>query len=354
MKQQDVFKKIGIIIKELNEQYDYLGGTDNQLNDLELELFVANAHFLAEHSEVLRKLNAQNTPPPAPAPESEPLREEKYFEPVVQQVISPAEKPATEDKPITLPPDTPAPVIDAEITHEPVEDNSPVPHIDLAANGADDDFSFIRQQEPEIIKHELVLDESQNWEDEDDEGFKIDDIAETEEEVEEAAPVEVAEPKTVKEEPPAEVKKEVPKPVEAKKEEPAVEAKKETPVAETKKEAPVAETKKQPASEEPLTINQMISAQLNKSGSKVSEQLHGQPVDDLKQAITLNDKLLYIKDLFNGYNLAYSEAIDILNRYSSFEEADNFLKSNYAVKNQWSSKEATVDKFYALLRRRYQ
>jgi uncharacterized protein with NRDE domain len=95
----------------------------------------------------------------------------------------------------------------------------------------------------------------------------------------------------------------------------------------------------------------MISAQMNKG--RATEPLHAQPVSDLKQAITLNDKLLYIKDLFNGYNLAYSEAIDILNRFSNFEEAEKFLNSNYAVKNHWDAKQATADKFFALLRRRY-
>jgi len=67
----------------------------------------------------------------------------------------------------------------------------------------------------------------------------------------------------------------------------------------------------------------------------------------------LNDKLLYVKDLFNGYNLAYSEAIEILNRFSTFDEAARFLKTNYVTKNNWESKPATVEKFYALLKRRY-
>ena len=94
MKQQEVFKKIGTILKELNDQYEYLGEADAQQNDLELELFAANAHFLAEHSAVLRKLNILNaaTVEVKEVPEetlvAEPAKEkeEKYFEPVVQQI----------------------------------------------------------------------------------------------------------------------------------------------------------------------------------------------------------------------------------------------------------------------------
>jgi hypothetical protein len=290
MKQQEVFKKIGTILKELNDQYDYLGNTENELNDLELELFVANAHFLAEHSAVLRKLNAQNSPAPGIVELPVKKTEEKYFEPVVQPLT-----PVAETKP------------EPEATHS-IEE--PPPHIDLGGHGADDDFHYMRP-EPEIIKHELVLDESQNWDDEDDAGFEIEEVAE-----------------------------EAPKPEPVK-------------AAKSEKETPPVEIKKEVATEEPLTINQMMSAKLHKTSGKETEHPHIQPIADLKQAINLNDKLLYIKDLFNGYNLAYSEAIDLLNRFSTFGEADNFLKTNYAVKNHWDTKQATVDKFYELLERRY-
>jgi len=311
MKQQEVFKKIGAILKELNDQYDYLDNTENQINDLELELFVANAHFLAEHSGVLRKLNMQNSSAPQIVELPVKKTEEKHFEPVVHPV-----KPVAETKP--------------EPGSKHSVEESPA-HIDLGSTGADDDFHYLRP-EPEIIKHELVLDESHNWEDEDDPGFEIEEVVE--EEMPKTEPVKAAKPEPVKEIPPVEAKKEIP----------PVEAKKETSHVESKKEV---------HAEEPLTINQMMSAKLHKTSGKDAEHPHIQPISDLKQAITLNDKLLYIKDLFNGYNLAYSEAIDILNRFSSYEEADNFLKTNYAVKNHWDTKQATVDKFYALLERRY-
>jgi hypothetical protein len=313
MKQQEVFKKIGTILKELNDQYEYLGDSENQLNDLELELFVANAHFLADHSQVLRKLNQQNlsTPEVKEQPAKEP--EEKYFEPVVQQVTQ-------------VDPGEPAKPAEIEVINS-IEEEPP--HIDLGVGGADDDFSYIRH-EPEIIKHELVLDESQNWDDEDDKGFEIEEVAD---EAEQAPIIKAEEPEPVKEIKPAEVKQE-PTPVTAQKE----------PI--------VQEIKHTAVTEEPLTINQMMSAQLHKGG-RAAEQLHVQPISDLKQAINLNDKLLYIKDLFNGYNLAYSEAIDLLNRFSSFTEAEDFLKTNYAIKNHWDTKQATADKFYDLLRRRY-
>ncbi|MNY48867.1 hypothetical protein D3C86_1842400 [compost metagenome] len=63
--------------------------------------------------------------------------------------------------------------------------------------------------------------------------------------------------------------------------------------------------------------------------------------------------MLYIKDLFNGYNLAYAEVIDLLNKMPDFKAADSFLQNNYALKNNWASRQATVDKFYELLNQRF-
>jgi len=113
------------------------------------------------------------------------------------------------------------------------------------------------------------------------------------------------------------------------------------------------ESSSRPMSINEIMANQMRSAAAPLAGQGTSNRNEQARITDLKSAVSLNDKLLFIKDLFNGYSLAYSEAIELLNRYDSLEEADEFLKSNYAVKNQWASRQETVDKLYAILKRRY-
>ena len=104
----------------------------------------------------------------------------------------------------------------------------------------------------------------------------------------------------------------------------------------------------------PLSINEIMSVQ-RKTGANpmISGQRGEGKITDLKAAISLNDKLLFIKDLFNGYSLAYSEAIELLNRYDDFASAEAFLKTNYAEKNNWIDKPATVDKLYTVMRKRF-
>lgn len=128
------------------------------------------------------------------------------------------------------------------------------------------------------------------------------------------------------------------------------------PAKEVEIPAPAVTSSEKEESARPLTINEMIQQQ-KQAGVNVTQQFQTSTakdkVVDLKTAVSLNDKLLYIKDLFNGYSLAYSEAIELLNRFDSFAEADAFLQANYAVKNGWSEKTQTVDKFYNLLRKKF-
>ncbi|WP_293939925.1 MULTISPECIES: hypothetical protein [unclassified Sphingobacterium] len=107
----------------------------------------------------------------------------------------------------------------------------------------------------------------------------------------------------------------------------------------------------------PLTLNEIISQQkqagVQNRVYQVNQSGSNDKLTDIKTGISLNDKLLFIKDLFNGYSLAYSEAIELLNRFTSYAEADAFLQTNYAIKNKWADKPNTVEKLYDVLRRRY-
>lgn len=332
MKQMDIFKKIGGILQELNDQYDYLKAESSDLNELELELFVANAQFLKDHAEILRKIHERKTAPAdkpepvtvkpepviekprpvvtaTPATKPEPLHERRFFEPMVQQkpvVETRLELTNEAEPPVHVPYNPVKPEIELPApAHE-----EPAQVIDLGADDTEDSYSLEREG-AETPEQELVLDEA----------------SEPEEEVKALETITVAEP--VIEKPASVPQPELFKPMVAKFE----------PV---KEEA-----------DKVLTFNQKISAQIAERDKNLSAQTNALPITDLKSAINLNDKLLYIKDLFNGYSLAYSEAIEIVNRFNTYEEAERFLKTNYVAKNNWESKAATAEKFYALLKRRY-
>lgn len=423
MKQQEILKKIGNILKELNEQYEYLKAEDAHLNDLELELFAANAKFLTDHNEILRKINAQtqntrfalpehpeplalelnttpaNTDPLPFSPETETtlpgfsesaitfsddeLRESQTAGDVL--VTEPVEEPVsehepqitnltenypeqenepqagsteqpepsiysepyfvaqeenihhehTEDTPAKLTPEETAPIIYTDnnsnveehqytpptpaiqIVQHPEPEPSVEAPIELKADK--DSYGFLRR-EPEISSN--------------DHNFSISSHTE-----EEPAPPHVDLTPVQSDIHHTEDTNQFETGIPVKEEQPA--SYHTSPVTEAPKSEP----------EQPLTLNQRLSAQLHPQTPSHGQQ--GPAVTDIKAAISMNDKLLFVKDLFNGYGMAYTEAIELLNRCKTFDEADRFLKSNYVVKNSWGDKPNTVDKFYAVLHRRF-
>lgn len=121
-------------------------------------------------------------------------------------------------------------------------------------------------------------------------------------------------------------------------------------VEETSIPTPVAETTPEPVQETKPTINDLLA---DRSDATLATKFESEPIADLKAIINLNDKLVFVKDLFNGYSLAYQEAIDMLNKLGSLEEAKNYLNENYAQVNDWASHEITATRFYELVGRRY-
>ncbi|SER57605.1 hypothetical protein SAMN04488023_111113 [Pedobacter rhizosphaerae] len=391
MNQQDIFKKIGHILAELNEQYQFLAQNPQQLNDLEVELFLANANFLSDHVHIVKKLNTQNKEAaverPAPIAQvptiAEEILAEKQPTPALveeQNTLSELEEIATaeeEEERVDIKPEQEVleeqhiqeETADAVLNKDffkPDQDDHTFEFV-LGTHSENDQFDYeakpveeifdrkLSKEEEEIlaqkkkIQEKELLPEAVQYEasvTEDDEiGPEPFLIAQEEDE----------EPDTVVEsriEEDVEAEKvTVAEPIEALKgvdlDEPVISAPVEERPVFTPQAVPVKPTVAPIETKAIPTLNDLLA----KSNSP--QETVKAPIADLKQAINLNEKLLFIKDLFNGYNLAYSEAIDIVNKMNSFEAADSFLQSNYAAKNNWANKQSTVDQFYEVLNRRF-
>jgi hypothetical protein len=415
MKQQEILKKIGNILKELQEQYEYLQAEEIHTNDLELELFAANAKFLTDHTEILRKINAQkanitltlpehtgNEPEPFANVVTEPEitiphapQEEMVLPSLVESAVSfiPAEtsKTVNEEEQYHSATDAAQDLKNGPVSSEayyevepftekqnyvvfppaPINDEVPEPiqhGVSLTSDVFGDNYDFTRH-DPQVSNDQHSFSISSHSEEEPAPPH-VDLSAYAEPEAAPVAKTEAFTPEPAEEiqplytpyieepvqntyaEPvniaPAEPEPAAPEPVKDTQPLFTHEAYQPTP-AEPAYTPPAAETPK-PEAEQPLTLNQRLSAQLHGNTPAANSQ---QPVTDIKTAISLNDKLLFVKDLFNGYGMAYGEAIELLNRCKSFDEADRFLKSNYVAKNNWADKPGTVDKFYAILHRRF-
>ena len=77
----------------------------------------------------------------------------------------------------------------------------------------------------------------------------------------------------------------------------------------------------------------------------------GTPVRDIRSAISLNDRILFINWLFNEDPMAFQETLTALNAMTSFDEAVNFVVARHP---EWDLESDTVYRFMMALRRRLQ
>lgn len=80
------------------------------------------------------------------------------------------------------------------------------------------------------------------------------------------------------------------------------------------------------------------------------KDMPGQPVNDLRKAVTLNDKLFFIRELFNQDEDQYRLSLEKLNDFNSFAEALEYTRDAF---EEWDEKSDAAYRFYMILRRRY-
>ncbi|MES2429661.1 MAG: hypothetical protein V4556_01915 [Bacteroidota bacterium] len=115
--------------------------------------------------------------------------------------------------------------------------------------------------------------------------------------------------------------------------------------------------KKEPAVKE---INQAVAKEsvsvndiLKESKTELSETLTDTPVKDLKKAIGVNDRFLYINELFRGDEAMYERSIKTINSFSIWPEAEYWIRRELKTKLGWIDSQETVKQFDQLVKRRF-
>lgn len=326
MNQEDIFKKIGQILNELQDQYDFLAQNPQQLNELELELFLANANFLSDHVQIVRKINSAR----AVKELSDPTQS------LQPQVNAPVDIALPEVSSST------EPVIHIAPVPEPKVEEVQMEQIELEELQQEDVLEHERASFEFILKEEPLSDRFEFEEKSVNEIFDR-PLSEEEQRI-------IAAKQKQNEVPVISIQNETPLVVDQPEQQEVSLKQTESPILDNIEhkivQPPAAASVAKP------TLNELLAAR-NSGHATFNEGNNKPAITDLKGGISLNEKLLYIKDLFNGYNLAYSEAIDLINKMPNLKTADTFLKNNYSAKNNWESKQATVDKFYELLKQRF-
>jgi len=96
-----------------------------------------------------------------------------------------------------------------------------------------------------------------------------------------------------------------------------------------------------------------LNDSLKEKKIEISEKLTGLPVKDLKKAIGINDRFLYINDLFRGDEAMYERSIKTINGFSIWPEAEYWIRRELKTKLGWTDDNETVKQFDQLVKRRF-
>lgn len=96
-----------------------------------------------------------------------------------------------------------------------------------------------------------------------------------------------------------------------------------------------------------------LNDKLKQGKTELIEVLKETPVKDLRKAIGINDRFLFINDLFRGDENMYERCIKTINSFNIYAEAKYWITRELKVKLAWIEDQPSVKQFYQLVKRRF-
>jgi hypothetical protein len=96
-----------------------------------------------------------------------------------------------------------------------------------------------------------------------------------------------------------------------------------------------------------------LNDKLKQEKKEIAHILKDSPVKDLRKAIGVNDKFVFISELFRGDEVMYERSIKTINTFHILPEAEYWMNRELKVKLGWNDTNETVQHFYQFVRRRF-
>lgn len=96
-----------------------------------------------------------------------------------------------------------------------------------------------------------------------------------------------------------------------------------------------------------------LNDKLRQGKTELVEILKETPVKDLRKAIGINDRFLFINELFRGDEAMYERSIKTINSFNIYPEAEYWINRELKVKIGWNKDNTTVQHFDQLVKRRF-
>ncbi|WP_156522590.1 hypothetical protein [Arachidicoccus ginsenosidimutans] len=98
---------------------------------------------------------------------------------------------------------------------------------------------------------------------------------------------------------------------------------------------------------------QELNEKYKSDKSELIETLQSTPITDLTNAVGINDRYVYINDLFRGDEFMYERSIITLNKFNDYEQARGWAERELYLKLGWDLTNPVVKQFEHLIKRRF-
>jgi hypothetical protein len=112
--------------------------------------------------------------------------------------------------------------------------------------------------------------------------------------------------------------------------------------------------------EQPKDLNDVIGSyaeslndRLKSNIAELASSLKGEPVKDLKKAIGINDRYVFISELFRGDEAMYERSLKTINNFRILPEAEYWIERELKLKLGWDETKESSKHFYQLVKRRF-
>ena len=104
---------------------------------------------------------------------------------------------------------------------------------------------------------------------------------------------------------------------------------------------------------EAVEQKESLNDRLKENRNELMHSLKETPIRDLRKGIGINDRFVFISELFRGDEPMYERSIKTINSFNIYPEAEYWMNRELKIKLGWDDTKEIVKHFYQLVKRRF-
>ena len=104
---------------------------------------------------------------------------------------------------------------------------------------------------------------------------------------------------------------------------------------------------------EAIEQKESFNDRLKENRNELMHSLKETPIRDLRKGIGINDRFVFISELFRGDEPMYERSIKTINSFNIYPEAEYWMNRELKIKLGWDDTKEIVKHFYQLVKRRF-